>query len=129
MANIVTHFAVLLQVGVRCFVLERREGGVAASSIPPSEVKDRAMRSKARVTSSLELISSFVRNEADVKFSLATNNCRNFAHNFYSEFCDSTASFFHGDGGLLGDLVTDKNDDDVESFCRWVEPMARKDGF
>ncbi|CBN79895.1 expressed unknown protein [Ectocarpus siliculosus] len=128
-----THFAVLLQVGDgRCLLLERRgEGGVTASDVRPSEVKHRAVRSEARVASSLEEIASgFFRRESGRQFDLATNNCRNFAHNFYREFCEDTPfSGAGGGGGGGGDGDGDQNKSDVESFCRWVEQMDRKDGL
>ncbi|CAN0251888.1 unnamed protein product [Ectocarpus sp. 12 AP-2014] len=128
--EISTHFAVLLQVGHgRCLMLERRgEGGVTASDVHPSEVKHRAVRSEARVVSSLEEIASgFFRRESGRQFDLATNNCRNFAHNFYCEFCEGTP--FSGAGGGGGGDGDQSKSDDVESFCRWVEQMDRKDGL
>lgn len=124
MGEISTHFAILLQVGDHDFyLLERRAGGVTASSIPPSEVKDRAVGSGASVTSPLEEIlgsSAFLETEAGREFALATNNCRNFALNFYRAFCRDSSPFFEGEF---------EGTDDVESFRRWVEPMPRKDGF
>ncbi|CAN0159536.1 unnamed protein product [Ectocarpus sp. 13 AM-2016] len=130
--DIITHFAVLLQVGHgRCLMLERRgEGGVTASDVHPSEVKHRAVRSEARVVSSLEEIASgFFRRESGRQFDLATNNCRNFAHNFYREFCEGTPFSGAGGGGGGGGDGHQSKSDDVESFCRWVEQMDRKDGL
>ena len=80
------------------------------------------MGSGARVTAPLGEIlgSAFFGKEAGREFALATNNCRNFAHNFYRAFCRDSAPFFGGEFEAT---------DDVENFRRWVERMPRKDGF
>lgn len=124
MGEIATHFAILLRVGDDHYCqLERRAGGVTASSVPPSEVKDRAVGTGATVTAPVEEIlgPAFFGKEAGREFALATNNCCNFAHNFYRAFCRDSAPFF-------ADKEIEETDD-VEIFRRWVEPMPRKDGF
>lgn len=107
-----THFAILLKVGDNAYyVLERRSPGVMIHRVLESEVEHRAVGSEACVMSSLQDIHTSVEQEAEREFALTTNNCRNFAANFYHRFCDTGET---------------RN---VKEFIAWAEAIPRTNGF